>query len=178
MVVQVTASPTAKDFSFSPKAVTVSQGTGARWTFTGPSDHTVTDATGLGLFDSGPKGPGATFLAAFLWAGNYPYLCTLHVGMTGTVKVPLLVAPPTGGLGTQFTVTWASASPPSGLFYDVQIKRPGSSKFTNWKTKQVGLSAVFVPDSGTGVYSFKARVRNPVTKAATKYSLVVTISVS
>lgn len=50
--------------------------------------HTVTSNTG-GQFDSGDMTDGATFTFNFsgLGQGTYPYHCTIHPGMTGTVIV-------------------------------------------------------------------------------------------
>ena len=47
----------------------------------------------------------------------------------------------------------------------VAIKRPGSTTFVAWQRGQTGTSATFLPDAGVGQYSFKSRLRNPVTKA-------------
>jgi len=166
------------DFAFRPKSVILAQGGGVQWTFTGPSNHTVTGTSGPVLFDSGTRGPGSTFLAVFTGASSYSYHCTIYPDMKGTVKVPLQISPLSGGVGTVFTVTWSSAPPLLGLVFDVAIKRPGSTTFVAWQRGQTSTSATFVPDAGVGQYSFKARLRNPVTKAATTYSPVKSITVS
>ena len=62
---------TVKDFAFSPKTPTPAQGATVRWSFTGPSSHTVKDNQSLGLFDSGTKAPGSTFSYAFGAAGIF-----------------------------------------------------------------------------------------------------------
>src|SRR5438093_773541 len=89
------------DFSFSPTTVTIDQGTGVVWSFDGPSDHTVTSSGDLGLFDSGAVSAGGTFSFFFVAAGSYRYNCTIHPSMQGTVKVPALADPPTGGIDTE-----------------------------------------------------------------------------
>ena len=40
--------------------------------------------------------------------------------------------PTSGSLTTVFTITWASGAPPSGYKFDVQIKRPGDTDFSDW----------------------------------------------
>lgn len=48
---------------------------------------TVPDVDGTRLVGSGIIGKGARFTARFSKAGTYGYLCTLHPGMTGEVRV-------------------------------------------------------------------------------------------
>jgi Copper binding proteins, plastocyanin/azurin family len=72
------------DFSFSPATITISQGDTVTWTNAGPDEpHT---ATGDG-FDTGEVAVGSSASATFAQAGNFPYVCTLHANMTGTVRV-------------------------------------------------------------------------------------------
>jgi plastocyanin len=75
---------TMADFSFSPATITVNQGDTVTWTNSGPDEpHT---ATGDG-FDTGEVAVGSSGSATFSQAGNFPYVCTLHPGMNGTVRV-------------------------------------------------------------------------------------------
>jgi plastocyanin len=165
------------DFSFDPAIVVPSLGGGVTWTFNGPSNHTVTDNSGMGLFDSGSQGVGATFKYFFLSAGSYKYHCTIHTSMNGTVKVKPTAVPPTGGVGTTFTITWAADKAPTAFVFDVQIKGPGGT-WKNWKMGQTGQSATFVPDQGTGTYQFRGRYKDTVNSKATGYSAAVNIVVS
>jgi hypothetical protein len=113
----------------------------------------------------------------FVAAGSYPVICTIHPTMTGTVKVPITAAPLTGDLTTVFTITWAVAAPPTGYNYDIQISRPGGPGFVDWLTNTNAKSGTFVADSGTGVYSFQARIQNGI-GAASNYSQPVSITVN
>jgi plastocyanin/uncharacterized membrane protein YozB (DUF420 family) len=78
-----------KNFSFTPKTVTIKAGTPVTWKLSqGP--HTVT--SDQGLFRSGILSSGQTFSFRFRRAGRYPYHCELHggaggVGMSGTIVV-------------------------------------------------------------------------------------------
>ena len=58
------------DFAFTPSNAKQFLGGVVRWNFAGPSVHTVTDATGMGLFDSGPVSPGGTLVFPFPAAGR------------------------------------------------------------------------------------------------------------
>ena len=167
------------DNAFKAASVTVAQGESVRWTFNGQNSHTVTDSSGMDLFDSGVAEPGAPrFFVNFGAAGIYHYKCDLHHGMTGTVRVPIKVAPATAGMNATFTVTWSAVPAPSGYVYDVQIKRPGSDKFVDWRLARAGRKAAFTPDAGAGEYSFRARMRRLSNAAHSRYSPARKITVT
>lgn len=70
--------------SFSPSNRTVTAGTTVtfRWA-SGANTHNVT-------FGDGPTSPdqsSGTYTRTFAAAGNFPYQCTLHAGMNGTITV-------------------------------------------------------------------------------------------
>jgi plastocyanin len=170
---------TVTDFKYSPKTVTAAKGDTVGWTFNGPSAHTATDQTGMGLFDSGSRGTGSSYSFTFVGAGTYRYGCTIHpTQMSANVRVPLTVSPATGTTGTSFTITWASGSPPAGYVVDVQVKRPGATKFVSWKSGVTGTGASFTPDAGAGTYQFRGRLRNTANGKAAKYSPVASFSAS
>ena len=176
-----TVSVAVKDFSFTPSRANADQGDTVAWNFQGPSPHTATsrDANGtqdLGLFNSGVKSSG-TYPFVFKGAAVYKYRCSLHPSMTGSVKVPVRASPASGTTSTTFTITWASGAPPSGFNYDVQIKRPGSTAFVDWKVNQTGTSSTFRADAGKGTYSFRSRIQKG-TGPASNYSAAKSISVS
>jgi hypothetical protein len=154
------------------------QGKSVEWLFDGPGTHTVTDNSGMGLFDSGVEQSGGTFTFPFRAAGIYTYHCTVRPSMTATIRVPLLVSPPSGRVNTTFTVTWASGRPPSGYVYDVQVKRPGSSSWDTWQDDVTSSTGSFVPDAGKGTYTFQSRISNSANGEASWYAEEVTISVS
>ena len=168
---------TVRDFRFVPATARPGQGVNVLWSFTGPSNHTVTDMSGLGLFDSGPEPPGSTFAYLFTAAGTYSYHCTIHPSMQGQAKVPLLISPITGSVTTPFSIVWASVSAPAGLIYNVQVRRPGSSTWANWFSG-TSPSQSFTPDAGVGTYSFRARVKSSSGPTAIGWSTVKSITVS
>jgi plastocyanin len=147
---------------FTPKNSAIALGQIVRWTNISAVNHNVTDTSGMGYFGSGTIAPAGTYEFTFAAAGNFPYRSTLGPGnMTGSVSVPMVVSPTTGGTSTSFTVTWASAPLPAGYVADVQIRRPGTSTWSNWRLNQTVTSTTFVPDAGTGTYEFRARLKNP-----------------
>ncbi len=170
-------SVSAADLAFTPRSVLIDQDVAVRWGFDGPSQHTVTDSTGMELFDSGTSDPGGTFTFVFTGAGAYAYTCSLHPSMTGTIKVPVSASPTFGGTTTAFAIAWASADPPPRLVYDLQIHRPDSAGWTKWRWSQIGRSAAFVPDVGPGTYSFRARLREPAMAKRSGWSTGLSIIV-
>jgi plastocyanin len=144
------------DNATEPAGRTVHLGNNMRWIFAGPNQHSVTDSTGMGLYDSGPLGPVSTFTYQFTAAGGFPYTSTVASDTTGgTIKVPLVV-PATGTQNTPFTVTWSTALP-VGATMNVQVATPGGS-FATWQSATTALSGSYTPTAGPGVYQFEAQL--------------------
>ncbi|MBB4945269.1 plastocyanin [Kitasatospora gansuensis] len=78
---------TIKEFTFGPDKFTVSPGAKVTVVNEDSTAHTLT-ATGKGGFDSGTIGGGktATFTAPTA-PGSYPFICSLHQFMKGTLTV-------------------------------------------------------------------------------------------
>src|SRR5258706_2322352 len=81
------------DFFFSPAAVTINVNDQVKWTWIGSIGHTTTSDTGL--WDSGVKGNGSTFVSTFTTAGSFAYHCTVHPFMTAAITVQAANVPPT-----------------------------------------------------------------------------------
>ena len=162
---------TVKDSGFRKDSVVVEQGGTVRWTFEEPGSHTVTDSTGMELFDSGTTAPDAPrFFMEFVAAGIYPYHCAHHPNTTGVVKVPLQASPNSGALNRKFTLTWSSTRAPEGFVYDIQVKRPGAATFVDWRMSRTVRKGSFTPDAGPGEYFFRARMRKLNGGAHARYS--------
>jgi plastocyanin len=111
------------DFAFTPNSITVPVGTTVAWTNMGTRSHTVTENTGS--FDSGTILPEAQSFHQFTVPGTYPYHCSIHTSMVGTVIVtpPLdTTAPsiPTNLSGTtisssQINLTWTASTDDVGV---------------------------------------------------------------
>src|SRR2546428_255460 len=71
---------------FSPANLTVKVGKTVTWVNKDTVTHTVT-SDGSSLFDSGFMPTGATFQFTFTTTGTYPYYCTVHPFMKGTIVV-------------------------------------------------------------------------------------------
>lgn len=73
---------------FSPPTFHVAVGGTVTWLNTDSTTHTVTSDPGDSVaFDSGSLTTGGVFRFTFMQAGTYPYHCTPHPQMTGTIVV-------------------------------------------------------------------------------------------
>lgn len=77
--------------SFDPSAVTIARGGTVRWVNAAPVAHTITpensSQAGVWASQNVPATQGFTFQHVFDTAGTFPYTCSIHAGMTGTVQV-------------------------------------------------------------------------------------------
>jgi plastocyanin len=165
---------TMLNFVFTPDPAPVPLGQKVIW-WNEPnnsSTHTTTDSSALQLWDSGEIGANHTFSYTFTAAASYAYECTLHdfYGMVGTIRVKDQVSPPSGPVGTVFTITVATVDAPPGMVYDIQKSNPGGS-FRNWIVGTTLATAQF-DSTGlpTGNYRFRSRLRRVSDNAATGYS--------
>jgi plastocyanin len=78
------------DDAYQPNPIEVSIDDTVTWTNDDIAPHTVTSGENgepNDLFDSGIMSTGATFEHTFTETGEFPYFCTLHPNMVGTVSV-------------------------------------------------------------------------------------------
>jgi len=71
--------------AYSPNPIVIAVGGTATWKNNDNVAHTA--SANDGTWDSGSIAPGASFSRAFPAAGSFPYKCTFHPGMIGTVTV-------------------------------------------------------------------------------------------
>lgn len=84
----VTIQPSARTLStaaFVPNPVTLSVGGVVTWSNTDSSTHDMVSDTGL--WDSGRMAPSGRYDFTFSSKGSFPYHCSIHPGMVGTVVV-------------------------------------------------------------------------------------------
>ena len=79
------AQVTIQGFAFAPASVTIKVGESVTWTNQDSPNHTV--VADNGEFTSDSLATGATFSFTFSKAGTYPYHCSIHPSMKGTVVV-------------------------------------------------------------------------------------------
>jgi len=80
-----TAEVKVDNFSFGPTTLTVAAGTTVTWTNQDDIPHTVVSTDKV--FKSKVLDTDEKFSYTFAKAGTYPYFCSIHPKMTGTVVV-------------------------------------------------------------------------------------------
>jgi plastocyanin len=83
---------TVQNFAFSPANLQVAKGTTVTWTNRDAAEHQVaSDAAGTipagGLFQSPALPDGGAYSFTFNDVGTFPYHCTIHPSMKGTITV-------------------------------------------------------------------------------------------
>jgi len=81
-----------QNFAFTPQKVTVTKGSTVTWVNQDAFEHeVVNDASGSNaagaIFKSNSLGKGASYSFTFTSPGVYPYHCSIHPSMTGTITV-------------------------------------------------------------------------------------------
>ena len=74
------------DNGFSPATLTIAPGTTVSWSWAGFNPHDVRFTPASGIPNSDVQTVGS-FQALFTTPGTYPYNCSLHISMTGTIIV-------------------------------------------------------------------------------------------
>jgi plastocyanin len=73
------------EFTYDPDPVTIQVGGKVTWLNQDPAPHTATADDGS--FDTGTLEQGKLRSETFKEAGSFPYHCTIHPQMTGTIEV-------------------------------------------------------------------------------------------
>ena len=166
------------DNRYRPAVATVGQGQSVAFTNFGQVVHDARDDTGLDLFDTENVAPPETATIDPLpGAGRFAYVCTFHPEMTGRLDVPVVLSRATAAAGSLVTVRWATTRAPDGLRFDVQRRRPGTTRFEPWRTGASAAAARWRP-SVRGTWTIRARVRSPEAGAASAWSPPATLRVA
>jgi plastocyanin len=104
-----------EDIVFKPKRITIEVGETVLWQFKdkGIKHNVVAEDRS---FKSATKDTG-NYRRTFRAAGTYPYVCTLHPGMTGTVVVTAAVSDDTTSTSTSTSTTTTSTTTGAGTGY-------------------------------------------------------------
>ena len=73
------------NFSFGPQTLTIPAGTTVTWTNRDDIPHTIVSTDGV--FKSKVRDTDEQFSYTFIQPGTYPYYCSVHPKMTGTIVV-------------------------------------------------------------------------------------------
>ncbi len=163
------ASVSVANMAFTPASVVLAVGETVTWTFPDSMAHTTT--SNKGFWDSGTKLNGATYTRAFSSAGTFPYHCSFHPEMRGTVRVSVTAS---GSPGAGWKLRWSTTKGKNGITFDVQTRR-GSGKWKSLKAGVTGATAKFNP-ARSGNYQVRARTVKGATRSG--WSPAITINIS
>lgn len=81
-------SVTIEKFAFNPETLTIKPGTTVTWKNRDAVDHTIIAESGSTIqFRSKELGSGDSYSFTFSEPGTYPYYCSIHPSMRGTIVV-------------------------------------------------------------------------------------------
>lgn len=148
------------DEKFSPAIVTGQMGDRFAWTNAGDDYHSVTEHSGMRLWDSqlvrGIRSHNPeTWWTKIPWAGTFNYRDEVS-GFTGTIAIPVRV-PQSVPVGDSAEVELALAPPPKGTGFDVQLMKGDES----WATIHDGIRdmQVVTQQLVSGSYAVRSRLR-------------------
>ena len=75
------------NFAFEPSSLTVHAGENVTWVNNAGVDHTVVSDNAADPFNSGVIANGQSYTHQFAQVGEFPYHCSIHPSMTGTITV-------------------------------------------------------------------------------------------
>jgi hypothetical protein len=150
-------------------------GKSVKWVFNGPSAHSVTDASGMNLFASAPREPISFFTHTFTAAGAYAYRDISPAFPRAGIDVRV-EAPTTGSVGVAFNLVWATQTLPAGFIEDVQVWVPGTPDYV-LLVSSTATNGNYTP-SVSGLYRFRARLRNIASGNSTFYSRPAVVTVN
>ncbi len=171
--------------SFSPKVATIyyyhafgppDSGT-VKWSFENSSSTpmSVTDSTGLGLYNTGSHSAGYSLTYIFKWAGTFPYH-SVPTPAVGAIRSDMVRSPGTAPLGSAITFKWASAGRTNCVF-DVEIKHQGQLHWAYMRFATTALSTAYTPKK-TGWIEVRARIRNKNTNKSSGFSPSVLVHIT
>ncbi len=85
---------TIQNMAFNPSTLNVQVGTKVMWINKDSVTHHVVSDTGV--FDSGDLATGQSYNYTFNQTGSFPYHCSIHPSMTGTIVVSTSAPTSTG----------------------------------------------------------------------------------
>lgn len=108
------ANVTLNNFAFTPATTNITAGDSVTWSNVQAGvTHTATSDTGV--WDSGNIAASGTFSQTFPSAGTFPYHCSIHPSMTGTIVAAAAVSPTVATATASATTTTATTSPTATL---------------------------------------------------------------
>jgi plastocyanin len=167
--------------SFIPATITIAQGATVTWQIAG-NTHNVTFGTNKPTGGDAPNtAPGGAITRTFPAAGTFPYQCTLHSGMAGTV----IVQGATAAVFTSVAVTPATPSVTVGATAQLSasaLDQDGSAMAglpaATWTSSNTSVATVNATGIATGVAAGSATITASMISGAVTKTGTATITVT
>jgi plastocyanin len=151
---------TIDDSGFTPELSSGQPGDRFEWTNSGDDYHSVTESSGLGLWDSqiirGVRSHNPeTWWTRIPWAGTFNYRDEVS-GFEGAIEIPIDMTE-SSAKGSQVNIEVGVAPPPEGIAFDVQLKEGDG----DWSTIHEGIrdTRITITKLPSGNYAVRSRLR-------------------
>jgi plastocyanin len=169
-----TATVKMVNYGFTPMVQKVALGNSVKWKNASTKKHSATPTVNWS-WGSVTVAAGATSNAvAPTQAGTFPYFCSFHPTMKGTIKVPMKVSPLAGNTATYFMLTLGTVKAPGVLVHQVEVRQNGGPWQLRATTAEPTIS-IFFPTVGT--WDLHTRLKYQLGGATSEWSPIVTIQV-
>jgi plastocyanin len=169
-----TTTVTVTNSGFTAKAPKIRIGNSVKWKNTANRRHSPTPTVNWSF--SGVSVAAGTTSAAVTptQTGSFPYFCSLHPTMKGTIKVPMRVSPLAGTTATFFTLTLGTVTAPGVLVHQVEARLNGGAWVLRHTGNQASINLLF---TSVGTWQIRTRLRYQLGGATSGWSPVSTIQV-
>ena len=167
--------------SFQPATVTIQANDSVTWEFSGAVHNVTFTAAGPGAGNIPDQTPGNRATRVFATAGSYPYECTRHAGMTGTVVVQ-------GSQPAVFTsLTVSPTSPAITVGATVQLVVTAKDQFgttmtglpaPTFTTSASAVATVSAAGVVTGIAAGTATITASITSGGATHAATATVTVT
>ncbi len=164
-----------RSMRYDPVELVIPQGTRVQWSNVATPSRAHDVRSSLPGYIASPlMVRGNRFRYTFGAAGTFTYICSIHDVMIGSVEVPLKAQLVTTGSVPYFRLTLGTRFLPASSYwrYVLEWQTPGGP---DWQIKSSRDNTLVVLATTPGTYSFRARLRNRIARAASANTPVVTM---
>jgi len=162
------------NYGYTPKTQRVTLGNSVKWRNPTGKRHDATPINNWSWTGVSVAAGATSATVTPSQAGSFPYFCSLHPTMKGTINVPMTVSPLAGTTATYFALTLGTVTAPGVLVHQVEIRLNGGA----WQLRvstAAAQTSIFFPQAGT--YDLRTRLRHQLGGQTSGYSPITTIQV-
>jgi plastocyanin len=169
-----TTTVTVSNTGFTAVAPKIKIGNSVKWKNTSTRRHSPTPTVNWSFSGVSVAAGTTSVLVTPTQTGSFPYFCSLHPTMKGTIKVPMRVSPLAGTTATYFTLTLGTVTAPGVLVHQVEVRRNGGAWVLRHTGNQASVNLLFTT---VGTWQIRTRLRYQLGGATSGWSPMATIEV-